>query len=367
MRSFQTVTGSALVVFLVVAAGTLTLSMDQVLQASGSARNVLLIGKGSEESIERSEVVTGAESAAATTITGVVETLGIPAVSGEIFYQAPIATETGQKGQAILRGVLESALLVHTSVQLTDGRFPRSGEVIVGNLVHRKLGVPRSELAAGKTIQMEGETLTISGTFVAPGTVLESEIWFDRNDLATLTQRETLSSITVRTSSEDTSNAELFAFQRNDLELAAIREDRYYENLGAFYKPIKIMTWMTAGLVGAGALFGGLNTLYAAFASRVTEMATLQAIGYTRLSLLISLIQESLLATLAGTLFAFLSAWFLLDGRTVPFSIGTLTLTLTPTVIVAGLLTGALLGTLGTAPPALRCLLPPLTKSLRSN
>ena len=162
-------------------------------------------------------------------------------------------------------------------------------------------------------------------------------------------------------------DVQVFTLQRNDLELAAIQEDDYYGKLGIFYRPIKMMTWVTAALVSAGAIFGGLNTLYAAFASRIREMATLQSIGYTRLALIISLVQESLLATLTGTLLAFLAAYLLLDGQTVPFSIGTFTLTLTPKVIFTGLITGALLGTLGTIPPAIRCLSPSLPKALRSS
>ena len=126
------------------------------------------------------------------------------------------------------------------------------------------------------------------------------------------------------------------------------------------------MTWVTAALVGAGAVFGGLNTLYAAFASRIKEMGTLQSIGFTRVALFVSLIQESLLATLTGTLVAFVLAYFLLDGHTVPFSVGTFTLKLTPTVLTSGLITGVLLGSIGTLPPAFRCLLPSLPKSLRS-
>ena len=127
------------------------------------------------------------------------------------------------------------------------------------------------------------------------------------------------------------------------------------------------MTWVTAALVAAGAIFGGLNTLYAALAARIKEMATLQSIGYTRTALFISLIQESLLATLSGTLIAFILAWLFLDGQTVPFSVGTFTLTLTPSVIFTGLITGIFLGSLGTLPPAIRCLLPSLPKALRSH
>ncbi len=263
--------------------------------------------------------------------------------------------------------MLEKALLVHSSVRLLEGHFPGPGEVMVGRLAHRKLDVDAAEFAVGGKVFFGKAELTIAGVFAAPGTVLESEIWFDRNDLATLTQRDTLSLVTLRLGSAEFDDVHVFTLQRNDLELAAIREDKYYEKLSIFYQPIKVMTWVTAALVSAGALFGGLNTLYAAFASRVREMATLQSIGYSRFALLVSLVQESLLATLTGTLLAFVVAYLLLDGQTVPFSIGTFTLTLTPTVIGTGLVTGILLGSLGTLPPAIRCLSPSIPQALRSS
>ena len=366
-RLAQTVGGSALVVLLLMSAVALNQGMDSVLSASGSPKNVILVGKGSEESIERSEIHLDAESSATTSIRGLEKSLGIPAVSGEIIYQALIRTESGKEEPALLRGVLEKALLVHTSVRLREGHFPASGEVIVGKLAHRNLGVTANELVPGKTIYFEDEQLHISGIFEAPGTVLESEIWFDRNDLASLTQRDTLSAITLRLGDAQLADVEVFTLQRNDLELAAISENKYYDKLSTFYQPIKVMTWVTAALVSAGALFGGLNTLYAAFASRIREMATLQSIGYTRTALLISLVQESLLATLSGTLLAFLIAYFLLDGQTVPFSIGTFTLSLNASVILIGLITGIILGTIGTLPPAIRCLAPSLPKALRSS
>lgn len=365
-RLLQTVGGSALVVLLLIAAVALNQGMDSVLSASGSKDNVIIMGKGSEESIERSEVHLEAEAIASTGIRGLDQQLGVIAASGEIFYQAPIKTSSGAENQALLRGVLEKALMVHRSVRVLDGHFPGPGEVMVGVLAHRKLGVDASELTPGQRISFGDEELTISGVFTAPGTVLESEIWFDRNDLASLTQRDTLSSITLRLDTAEFDDVHVFTLQRNDLELAAIPEAKYYDKLSTFYQPIKMMTWVTAILVSAGALFGGLNTLYAAFASRIREMATLQSIGFTRKALLLSLIQESLLATLTGTLVAFITAYFLLDGLTVPFSTGIFSLTLTPSVIGVGLTAGVLLGSIGTLPPAIRCLSPSLPKALRS-
>jgi len=217
-----------IVVLLIITAVAMNQGMDTILSTSGSPNNIILLGKGSEESLERSEVDLGAE-AAATSIPGIDTKLGVEAISGEITYQAPITIGTGDNTKtepALLRGVIEKALLVHTSV----------------------------------TTEM-----IISGRFTAPGTVLESEIWFDRNDLSSLTQRDSLSSIIIRLedpepgSQIDTGDAEFFTFQRNDLELSAIPEKEYYDKLSIFYKPIQIMTWVTAALVAAGAVFGGLN------------------------------------------------------------------------------------------------------------
>lgn len=366
-RLLQTVGGSALVVLLVIGATALNHGMEQLLQASGSSKNVILVGTGSEESVERSEVHLDAEAAAATAVPGLAQPLGNTAASGEIVYMAPLRLPEGEEEPSLLRGVTEKALLVHHRVRILEGTFPRPGQVMVGRLLHRGFGVAARELSPGSRLFFGDEEFTVSGVFEATGTVLESEAWFDRNDLASLTQRDTLSAVYLRLDDGEFDDAHVFTLQRNDLELSAIREDHYYEKLSSFYAPIRAMIWITTALVAAGALFGGLNTLYAAFASRIREMATLQCIGYTRRALLLSFIQESLLATLSGSLLAFVMALMLLDGLDLPFSLGTFTVELTPQIILTGLTTGIALGTMGTLPPALRCLKPSLPVALRSS
>ena len=366
-RLFQTVGGSALVVMLVMAAAALNDGMKQVLSASGSPRNAILLGAGSEESMQRSEVSAQLSGIAEATIRGVSKVMGRPAATAEIHYMSALQTESGEKGQGLFRGVTPAALLVHPEVRLTEGNFPRAGEVMVGKLAWRKLGFSESDLKIGKKVLLDRSEMKISGIFAAPGTVMESEIWTVIGDIRMLAQRETVSAVVLRMDTpEDFSEVDLFAQQRLDLELSALRESDYYAALGDFYKPIRMMTWLTAGLVAAGAIFGGLNTLYAAFASRIRELATLQAIGFGRLAIFFSLVQESLVACLAGTLLASAFALWLLDGITIPFSIGAFTIGITPGVAVVGLMTGILLGILGSIPPAIRCLTPALPKALRS-
>ncbi len=367
-RLLQTVGGSALVVLLVMAAGALNGGMKQVLSASGSPLNAILLGAGSEESIQRSEVAPRLAGIAEASIQGVDQKLGTPAVSTEIHYMTYLETANGQRGQGLFRGVNPQALLVHPEVRLIDGSFPQAGELMAGRLAWRKLGLAKDALKPGTKVRLDGAEMTISGTFAAPGTVMESEIWAALGDLHMLAQRETVSCVVLRMEApDDFAEADLFSKQRLDLELTAMRESDYYAHLSAFFRPLRVMTWVTAGLVAAGALFGGLNTLYAAFASRIRELATLQAIGFGRGAILVSLVQESLLACLCGTLLASLAAVALLDGLTIPFSIGAFTLSITPGVAVAGLVTGVLLGIIGALPPAARCLRPPLPSALRSS
>ena len=366
-RLLQKVGGAALVVFLLLAAGSFNHGMEGLLRGSGSPLNVIFLGAGSEESVERSEVRPDAESQISAGVRGISMRAGVAAVSGEVHYMGlfDVAGKTGAR--ALARVVSPAAFEVHREVRLLEGRYPRSGEVIVGRLAAHALGIGEGELKTGAILHFEGVDLSVAGIFEAPGTVMESEIWMDSTDLMTLVLRDTLSCVVVRLDEAIAfPEADLFAKQRLDLELVAIREEAYYAKLAEFYGPIRMMTWLTAALVAAGAVFGGINVLYAAFASRIRELATLQAVGFSRPAILFSLVQESLVSTLLGTLLASFLALGVLEGVMIPFAMGTFRLTLSAAVLALGLGAALLLGTLGALPPAWRCLMAPIPLALRS-
>lgn len=366
-RLVQTVGGAALVVFLVMAAAAMNHGMRAVLSASGSDRNAILLGAGSEESIQRSEIAERASGIATAAVRGVQTPLGRPAVSTEIHYMTWLELADGRRGQALVRGVEPEILLVQPRVRITEGAFPRSGEVMLGRLAWRKLGLRMDELGVGSSVRFDGTEMTVSGIFSAPGTVMESEVWATLGDVRMVAQRETVSCVVLRLESPEIfADVDLFSTQRLDLELVAMRESDYYAALAGFFRPLRVMMWVTAVLIALGAMFGGLNTLYAAFAARVRELATLQAIGFTRGAILVSLIQESLIASMTGALLASVLALAVLEGLTVPFSIGTFSLSITPWIAIGGISVGLLLGVIGALPPALRCLKPALAVALRA-
>lgn len=365
-RCLQLILGSALVVVLVSAAESFGTGMQESLGATGDPANVIILGAGSEESVERSEVDLQVEGIIAASIAGLAEEQGRPAVSGEVVFNTFVHVDD-ERVPAILRGVTPAALAVHRRLRLVEGHFPGPDEILVGAQAHRVLGVAPERLAVGQTLHFEGHDYRISGRAIAPGTVLESECWIDRSDLMAATGRDGISCVIARLDSATPSDIELFAAMRQDLEIVAIDAATYYQQLGDFLQPIAWMAWATALLIALGAVFGGLNTLYAAFAARAAELASLQAIGFRRLAIAWSLLQESLIATLTGTALGLIAAVLLLDGITVVFSIGVFALLVTPSTLLLGLATGSALGIIGCIPPAWRCLAPPLPVVLRSS
>jgi len=368
-RFALTVFGTYLVVLLVVAAAAFVHGMRVSLGARAVGTNVVLLGAGSEESLERSEISSAAPGIASASIPGIRERFGVRYVSPEIVFasEAHLQGKEPRKVFATFRGVREAAYLVHPEFRLVDGRTPGPDEIVAGRLASARLGVADEDLRPGAVIRLDDRDFTVVGTFEAPGTVMEAELWVGLEDLRVTTKRDHLSCVVLTMDTADGfDDADLFTKQRLDLELVAVREQEYYDDLFAFYAPVRWMVWVTALLVAAGALLGGLNTLYAAFSARIRELATLQAVGYSRLAIVVSLVQESVLGSVIGALLATLTGFALLDGLAVKISMGAFGLSIDGGVVLTGLAAGVLVGVFGALPPALRCLSVPVAQALRS-
>lgn len=377
-RLALTVLGSALVVLLVIVAGAFVRGMQRSLRATGGENNVILLGAGSEESVERSEVEPATPGVLAATVPGIRTRADVSFVSPEVHVMLPVqvpdAATTNR--QLMLRGITPAATLVHDTVSLVDGRWPIGGadEIVVGAMASTVLGARDDELAVGRRLVIDKRPRTIVGRFASPGTVIEAEAWMPLEDLKAATRRQTISCVVVTLDPYDESTgegaefADLAAFtkMRPDLELVVVRERDYYGRLAAFFEPVRIVTWLTAGLIALGGLLGGLNAMYAAFASRIRELGTLQALGFRRGAIGLSMIEESTLATAAGGLLACAVAAFFLDGVAVRFSMGAFGLVVDAPIVGLGLLAGLALGVAGALPPAVRCLRPPIPVALKA-
>ncbi len=367
-QSLQLILGNTIVIVLIMTAASMNSAMEQTLNNTGDNLNALFLGSGSEESVERSEVKLATNEIIASSVSGIRQIMGKACVSPEVHFNGMLSTASGQSAQALLRGVRYEALWVHDNVRIIKGRFPNSGEIMVGRLAYHKLGIKESELEIGQTLFFNEEKLRVSGIFDAIGTVVEAEVWLPLNDLMTYTQRDNLSCIVAALNDYDAyGELDAFSKRRLDLELIAIRESEYYSKLSIFYAPIRWMAWICAVLLSLGAVFGGLNSLYAAFSSRIREFGAIQAIGFNRFKITLSLVTESSVTALMGSFFAYLIIKGFLQNLAVPFSIGVFVLEFNLYILSLGITTALFLGIIGALPPAWKCLSPSLPETLRSS
>ena len=371
LRLFMSLFGSVLVVGVVVTAGAFVQGMERSLVSSGAEKNVIFLGAGSEESIERSEMSPSVTAQVRAGIRGIREEGGVSFLSPEVHMALMVAfaKEDPSLSQAVFRGVTPAAFSVHPAVQISEGRFfnPGADEIIVGNLTATRLNVPQERMAIGQSLWVEGRELTIVGRFNAPGTVMDAEVWCSLAGLQLLSRRDSLSCIVLSLGEGEFADAEAFAAMRLDLEIVALRESDYYRKLVAFYQPVRIMIWVTALLVGLGGLLGGLNTMVAAFSSRAPEIGMLQSLGYSRLAVMLSFVQESVLVSASGALVGTGFCLLFLDGTAIRFTMGVFALMVDGSAVTLGLGAGLLLGVVGSLPPTLRCLRMSITEALKSS
>ncbi|MEC9372906.1 MAG: FtsX-like permease family protein [Planctomycetota bacterium] len=372
VRLAASLAGAALVALLVLASAGFVRGMQLTLtQSAGLNRNVIILGTGSEEAIERSQIDSSVAGITAASVPGIRSEAGTMFVSPEIHMALPVREESGSAElQAVMRGVRPVALLVHPEVEIVEGRMARTGrdEIMVGALASTRLGLPAERLAVGQTLHFDNRDWEIVGWFAAPNTVMDAEIWLPLIDLQIATKREASVSCVVVTLDEAMfADVDLFAKSRLDLEITAIREGEYYRGIAAFYAPIRAMIIVTATLIALGGVLGGLNTMYASFAARVREVGMLQALGFTRPAIVMNLTEESVFIAACGAVLGAVIGMLVLDGVAVRFSMGAFALTLDAPVMAAGLAGGLLVGLVGAVPPALRCLRLPITQALKAH
>ncbi len=385
MRLVLAVGGSCLVALLALTGEAFVSGMARAFRSSAVAENVLIIGAGSEESLERSEVPRGAAGEAVAGISGIRSVAGVSWASSEVHVALPVLRDGhvlddgGTSADlGVVRGITGVAWSVHPQAKLIAGRAPAQGadEVAAGETALERIGLDGAEVAAQVSrgepvsITIDGRPVAVVGVISAPGTIIEGEVWMPLQDVLVLTQRDSVSVIVVGLdprSGAEPADVELFTQRRPDLELVSVREADYYAALGQFFRPVQVMVLASTALVALGGLLGGLNTMYAAFAARIRETASLQALGYSRTAIAISMLQESLLASISGALLAIGLGLVLLRDASIRFSMGSFALHVDHQAVLAALGAGLVVGLLGAIFPAIRCLRTPIPTALRAD
>jgi putative ABC transport system permease protein len=296
---------------------------------------------------------------------------GKPLASAELMVIAELIRKDDVKSGAniTLRGVEPAAFELRPQLRIIAGRnfTPGLRELIAGRGVLRQF----QGAEIGNIVRMRGSEWTVVGVFES-GDAHDSEIWTDINVARTTFGRQGSSSVLAALDGA-TGLARLKSAVAAEprLTMDVLREQDYFSGqTRQFRKTIGVLAGVVTVIMALGAVFAALNSMYAAVAARGKEIATLRAIGFGGMPVVISVMLEALLLALAGGLFGALIAYALFNGLSVStlgqsFTQVVFDFKVTPELIARGLFIAVLIGMVGGLLPALRAARLPVTSSLR--
>jgi putative ABC transport system permease protein len=279
---------------------------------------------------------------------------------------------TGKAMNITLRGVEPAAFAVREEIRVVDGRPFQPGhyELIVGRTAARQLG----NLNTGRSVQWGGSTWNVVGVFQGDGGSVESEVWCDIEMLQQAFRRQSaFQAVYAKLQSPESLDVLRTALADDPrLEVDIRRESDYYaEQSQSLTTLIRTAGVFIAVLMGAGAIFAAVSTMYASVVSRTREIATLRAIGFGSTAVVCSVLAEAVALAFAGGVIGALTAWLLFDG----YAVSTLNFqsmsqvgfafAVTPALIAEGMTYAMAMGLVGATWPAWHAARLPIVTALR--
>ncbi len=356
--SLAAVVGFAGVVLVILAVLSIRAGFRATLAATGS-RNVAIVlhgGSGTEVDSVLGERVRAIIAQAP----GIERGPDGPVISAQLLTQVSLTKRaTGAMADVSFRGVTPAAFRIDPRLRIVAGRMFKPGldQIIVGAAAERDF----HGLALGDLLREGPYRWRVVGVFDDGGGLHNSELWTSLPALQGAYDRaSSFSSVLVRLAAP----ADFGAFKRfltgnPRLNVSAQRENRYFaaqaRNLALF---IDVVGGVIAVLMGGGAIFGAVNTLYTAVAVRTREIATLRALGFARTVVLLSVLLEALALALVGGVCGGALAYALFNGLRATtynqFSVVAFRFAVTPHLIAVGLAYALILGLIGGLLPAIR-------------
>ncbi len=372
LTTVLTASGMALVVFVFASVLMLAEGLRKTLVQTGSYDNVVVIRKGSQ-----SEVQSGVDRAQA----AIIETQPEVAIAqnGEPFLDKEMVVlielpkrGTKQLSNVVIRGTGPFSFNLRPQVKLVEGRMPRTGstEVVAG----RSVGKRFRGAGLGEQLRFGMRDWTVVGIFDADTTAYNSEVWGDVDQLMQAFRRPVYSSVLFRL--RDSSEFASFKSRVESdprLTVEAKRETRYYlDQSEVMAKFLRILGLTLTIIFSVGATIGAMITMYAAVANRTSEIGTLRALGFSRRSILLAFLLESMFLGLVGGMAGLMIASFMqfitvstLNWQT--FSELAFSFTLTGTIAFQSILFSILMGFIGGVLPAVRASRMNIVDALRAS
>ncbi len=371
--SVATVVGVMGVVGVLVAVLSIGEGFRKTLVSAGSPDTALVLRSGSD-----SEMMSGIgreDTRIIAEAPGVLRSTQGPVASSELYVVVDVPKRsTGTDANVPLRGVQPSAFQVRNEVKIVEGRSfePGRSEVIVGRAANAEF----AGLDLGSKLRWGSTEWTVVGIFEAGGALSESEIWCDVGVLQPAYRRgDSFQAVYAKLDSPASFDKFKDALTTDPrLDVKVVRETEYYEAQSrALHSVITGLGLGIGGLMAIGAIFGALNTMYSAVASRTREVATLRALGFGSVPVVISVLVESLLLALLGGILGAVIAYVLFNGyraatmNWATFSQVAFQFAVTPPLLALGILFALLIGLFGGLFPAIRAARMPVAMALREH
>jgi putative ABC transport system permease protein len=359
---------------LVVAVFTVLMSMSEgfaiALRATGRPGNAMIVQRGSASELtswipleQKNLIVVRDEIARAGD--------GKPLASPEDVVVTMKPKKDGEPTNITVRGVSPRAFEVRGGIQVVKGRnfTPGLYEVIAGDKIADRV----QGLDIGSKVKLQKREWEVVGTFSSQGGAFESEIWGDAEVMGPEFGRgggNNAMSVRLKDGA-DVASLDRWIRSNPQMQLQAVSERKYYDDqAGPLARILRQLATFVAFIMGVGAVFGAMNTMYAIVAARTREIGTLRALGFSRRAILFSFVVESVTLALAGgaigCLLAFpMNGYSTGTGQTQSFSEIAFAFRITPEIVTIALVFAVVMGVIGGLLPALRAARLPITSALR--
>jgi len=368
--SLTAAVGVAGVVAVMVAVLSIAEGFRATLTRTGSVDNALVMRSGTDS--ELSSSLTLDQTRIVTDAPGIKRDAGGPLASAELYVIVDLPKRsTGTEANVPLRGVQPAAFGVRDQIRIVEGRAfePGRNEILVG----RGAALELAGMDVGSELTWGQNRWTVVGHFEAGGGLSESELWCDVNVLQPAYRRTMFQSVYVKLESIeafDTFKDSLTTDPR--LQVSVEREQDYYASQSdQLYGIIAGLGTLITVLMGTGAVFGAVNTMYSAVAARAREIATLRAIGFGGSPAVVAVLIESSMLSMVGGLSGGLLAYLAFNGYRAAtlnwssFSQVVFAFEVTPQLMITGILASLAMGLIGGIFPAIRAARIPIAVALR--
>ncbi|HPA01913.1 MAG TPA: ABC transporter permease [Chiayiivirga sp.] len=362
------VVGIAGVVGVLVAMLAMGEGFQATLDAAGNDETAIVLRGGSQA--ETNSVITRSQVPLIASLPGIEQDAeGRPLISAELSQVVNLPSKAdGSDTNVQFRGIGEAAFRVREGVRIVEGRAPSAGlrEIAVGRGAQAQF----RGLEVGATLMLGSQQWTVVGAFES-GDAYESELWGDAQTVATTYNRGAYQSVLVRTgkSGFETFKAAVEADPQLKLDVSTTRA-YFAAQSGGLKTLLQVLGTVIGGIMAVGAVFGALNTMYAAVAARAREIATMRAIGFRGTPVVTAVMLETLLLALLGGVLGGLVAWLAFNNFSAStlganFSQVVFQFRVTPELLWTGFKWALGIGLVGGLFPALRAARLPITEALR--